>query len=284
MFDMLMGLIKDFVDGKFKPSSMVEFLSTEMFAKLVRKPADNVMSSYTLAELYTAVIPIALILIFIAFIVQITDMMINEQFSVDKFVKNLTMLILLLMVIDNGVNSSNTGWLQTMYTTATGITDDLLAIDFAGTSGGFADKIIQSFDFENETGALGILKQLILNKDEAIYTMLTTVLTMLAMSVMSAISCFFVFAVGTYRAVKLGIYIALSPIAIACSYNKSIAGLGYLKKVLAIFLQEAVIIFSAKIVFLISASTTNFLSMFVIVFALISAITGSEARTKEMLR
>lgn len=278
MFDMLI----DVLTGEYSPMNIFEFLTTEGYTLLIRSPADNVMTSTALATFYSAVIPIALILIVIGFMVQLTEMAMNQQFSVEKFVKNLIILVIMLMVLDNGVNSSGTGWIQKLYDYSKIVTNDLAGIAFSETTGTIAD----NFNPTDSGSIIGNILEFLnpLNAIKAVWNLITTLVSMLTMSIMGAITSIFVYAIGLTRAVKLGIYVTLSPIAMACAYTKSPGGVGYLKKVGAIFLQEAVIILSTKIMFAISNGTTNVLSIIVIALALISGVITSEAKAKELLR
>lgn len=278
-------LIQLISDATSNTNGFFENLSASAIKLTIRTAADNVMSSGTLASLYSAVIPIALILIVIGFAMQIMEMAIDQQFSVDKFIKNLIILIIFVMILDNGVNSSNTGWIQKGYQYSKTITDEIVDTGFSKVTS--KDKFDDSIkeEIEGDSGnILGGMLSSVLNLLETVWNALTSLFSLLLYSILNIIVLAVVYCIGMLRAIKLGIYVTLAPISIAASYSKSPFGIQYLKKILVLFVQELAIILSAKIIFAVQAGSVNPIGILVLCFTLISAVCTSENKAKELLR
>ena len=242
--------------------------------------------------IYTALIPIAVMLMLIGFAISLTEMAMDQQISPEKIVKKFLFLIAAMMLINTGVKQgtgeANVGWIEKLYIYTLDISEELTSTSFAaGSRDAFEDKMGDLIDElnkpdadEDDTPWWDIIGQI----TEAIWDMLMAVLSYVVYALLGIIVTLFVYGVGVLRAVKLGIYLSMTPIALGCYYNKTPMGLGYIKTLATLFIQQWVIILSAKIVFAMLGTASDVLGAAVLTFSLIGTVLSSERKARELLR
>lgn len=260
-----------------------------IYTVIVRAPADAVMDSTALATLYTNMIPIALMFIMIAFFSKLSEMAIDEQLNADKIIKEIIILVLVLMVMDNAVTTGtygidgNAGWLQKFYHMATDITDEIIADTTISNGTTIASNFVNAIKTTPFAGKSWVD---ILSSLADIWNAIWGLMTGALMLIVSGIITAFVFGVAIYRAVKIGIYIILAPFGFAAAYDKGGVGLKFLKKIIVLYIQEPIIILSVYLLY--SAQTTvggltGIGGTFMIGIMMISAVLSSERKAKELL-
>lgn len=290
--DKLLDLITSLTSGlNDVVTNMFAILYGSTFKAMLNSTADNIMKGHAdiLTTLYSTIIPIGLMIMFIAFVTKIMEMGIEQQFSIDKFLKDFILFILVLMFLDNGVNTSKTGWIQKAYDYTISISDEIVssdalssAMDNSNIKNGLDDLTDSSTE---EDGTKKNIFQKIWDKvHEAVSSVINTALNIIIFSIGYSIVLIFVFAVSLYRAVKIGIYTVLAPLGIASCYSKGSAGLVYFKKLFALFLQYPVILISSYITIKVGGSSTGATNAVLAIFLIISCLLSSESKAKELLR
>lgn len=263
------------------------------YKELFNAPVEAIMKTQAsiLTSLYSAVLPVGLMLMLIAFAAKVMEMGLDQRFSVDKFVKDFILFIIVLMFLDNGVNDSYSGWIQKSYEYVVEISDDLIStqkIDDTINNSPSKDAIDSVRDGAETTESSGGLISWITNFKEKVKEAFLSVLSSIIISVIFiigyAIIILFVFGVGMYRAVKIGIYVVLAPIGIASCYSKGASGLVYFKKLFALFLQYPVILVTTYVALKAMSLETNPLIAFIAVGTIVAALVSSESKAKELLK
>lgn len=276
------------------PIQLLGQVASSTYKMLLRNPADAVMNSSTLANLYSCIIPIGLILIVIAFFSKIMEMALDDKLSVDLIIKEIIVLVIVLMAMDNALVPSEDGkydiggtggWLQKIYHFATDITDDVFkTIETSDVDKDAAENLKKNYEkIDDKDSEKFSLKDLVFNIGKFIKDLLATIFTMLILSLFAAILNVVVFCVGIYRAVKIGIYIILAPIGMASCYEQGAAGLKYFKKLVALILQEMVMVISLHILFMAATTDPGIINAIILGVILISTVVGSEKKAKALL-
>lgn len=289
--DKIIEWIKDIVsffenDGI---ASSLSFVMESAYKELLRGPANSIMESSLVSELYSAMIPIGLILLMIAFFMKLTEMALDDNLNPDKIIKEIILLVIVLMVMDNAVATGSyaidgdAGWIQKVYHFVCDVTDDIISTTatagVAGDSQAFGmltdafDSVNPGFDW----------KDVLSNIKEAFKDLLVSIVSMLILAASSAVISIVVFGVGVYRAVKIGIYVILSPIGMALAYDKGSVGLKHFKKLAVLFLQETVIILSLHILFLATSQNSGVGNAILLIIILISSVVSSESKARELI-
>ena len=262
-------------------------LTATMYKDCLRKPADAVMSSANLSTIYSAILPVALMLIVIAFFTKLSEMAITDDLNIDKIIKEIIILVLVLMVMDNAVSvgsgkfgiADDSGWLQKFYHMITDISDDLLK----------SMKGSVTFDTISSTLNTQLNNIKTFNLTDFITSPLNLLMDVaggLISFVLSMILSGIVYMIGIYRAVKIGVFVVLTPFGMATSYSNGTVGLKYIKKVIALYLQEPIGLISVYLLysaFNSSGIASSLLIAFIIPGMAISAIIKSEKRAQQLI-
>lgn len=262
-------------------------LTATVYKDCLRKPADAIMSSANLSTIYSAILPVALMLIVIAFFTKLSEMAITDDLNIDKIIKEIIILVLVLMVMDNAVSvgsgkfgiTDDSGWLQKFYHMITDISDDLLK----------SMKGSVTFDTISQTLNTQLNNIKTFNLTDFITSPLNLIMDVaggLISFVLSMILSGIVYMIGIYRAVKIGVFVVLTPFGMATSYSNGTVGLKYIKKVIALYLQEPIGIISVYLLysaFNSSGIVSSLLIAFIIPGMAISAIVKSEKRAQQLI-
>lgn len=274
-------------------SELTSALTQEVYKMIMRTPANTIMESPALQSLYSYMIPVGLMLIMIAFFSKLTEMAIDDQLNVDKILKEIIVLIVVLMLMDNALNTdaANTGWIQKFYNASCEITDSIIDETISNygeeLSEDWTDLIGDGIDIDDSDEDRKWY-EVIQNAIEDLWNAVWGLLMSLVLLLLSGIISIFVFGVGVYRAVKIGIYIILSPIGIATAYDKGAVGLKYFKKILILFLQEPVLMVSIYLLYTANSGAAgpfgpNILTTLLIAGMMVGAVLSSEKRARELL-
>lgn len=274
-------------------SELTSALTQEVYKMIMRTPANTIMESPALQSLYSYMIPVGLMLIMIAFFSKLTEMAIDDQLNVDKILKEVIVLIIVLMLMDNALSTDadNTGWIQKFYNASCEITDSIIGETISNYGEELAEDWTELIgdgididDSDEDRKWYEVIKNAIEDLWNAVWGLLMSLVLLL----LSGIISIFVFGVGVYRAVKIGIYIILSPIGIATAYDKGAVGLKYFKKILILFLQEPVLMVSIYLLYTANSGGSgpfgpNLLTTLLIAGMMVGAVLSSEKRAKELL-
>lgn len=286
----IVDAIADFFSGD--AVNLLGKVAADAYGATLRSAAEGVINAEFIATAYQTLIPVALCIMFIEFAMKLMEMVIDEQVSLDKIIKHFILMLLMMFMLDTGIvreGDANTGWIMKMYTEVAGVADDLvpdsLSVDVVGEMDeNFSDTFKGEEDDEEPKGFWYWITHL----DEILEQIIQTILTSVALAALGLILELVVAIFAMYRAIRLGVYICMAPIGIAMCYTNSFGAMSYFKKVLAIILQEPIIMISTKVCFFVlSTSDAGFRStlvvLVIVICSLIGQIFSSEQKAKELI-
>lgn len=285
MFDVIIQIFESFFDPNFSITSPVSTLVSGTYSALIQGPADEILNSDLIANVYNILIPVGLILMMIGFGISLTEIAMDQQISAEQIVKKFIVLIISILILDNGmIVGAGQGWIEKIYEYTMTITDDYVLNAFNVTQA-TKDSLTGSYDAILDSASAtdpGLLQQA--QAGDVLLNIIGKVICVVVFSVLGALPAIFVLGVGIIRAVKLGIYISMAPIAIACHYTKTPLGMSYIKTIVALFVQQLIIVLSTKMVIVMSARTVNPFTIILAMISLIGTILSSEQKAKELLK
>lgn len=293
----MLDKIKDIVDGivDFFSGDAVNILGRFMgdtFSNTLHNSAKNVISSEFVANIYQALIPVALIIMFIEFATKLMEMVIDEQVSLDKIIKHFIIMILMMFMLDTGIvieSGSTGGWIIKMYNEVSTAADGLMDVTFS------TDKITTlendfelSFKGEETDEKDKGLLYWITHLDEILEQIIQTIISSITLMLLGLVMELLVAVFALYRAMRLGIYLSVAPVAIAMCYTNSLGAMAYFKKILAIILQEPIVSVTTQVCFFIvstdtSGATGGIINVLIMSVCLMSNIFASEQKAKELI-
>ena len=242
-------------------------------------------------QVYVAMIPLGAILMMIFFGMKLSDLVINEEVTVESMAKLFGYMVLMLMLLDNGY-----GLMMKCYdlicTKDSPIISSLTSTINSEFKSNFLFNAGNISDFAGELPSNiaeipNFLKRVANAVNRLPFMVLSPLLSfipalILRTSFMVAISI---------RAIKLAVHMSFAPIAFASCFDDNISttkAMNHFKKILSLFLQGPLILIMMKITsYAISSSQDgHFSPVIALFFACVMmkrAIKGSEQRADQML-
>lgn len=242
---------------------------------------ENATPSSMLTGLYDVIFPIGVLLIMLSFSGKIIELVTNDRLTSEDMLKQTIYLILIILLLGNGPQL-----VCKLYWFVTGIADgyfDTLKAN-VGDLNNILSKILEALGNtpgdKESSPIFSMIKAVLTTPYTIIFTLITTLISLIFNVIVSAVITY----QALYRAVKLGLYIEMMPIAVGDLYANGTNSklIPYCKKIIALILQEYIVLFDAAILFSI-ASATNVFETFVIYFILIASIGSSETAAKRLV-
>lgn len=250
----------------------------------------NTISDYThevtkmnslLVGIYDVVFPVAAILIVLAFMMKLVEFIMLEQLSYEILAKHIIYVLVLLIILGNGCH-----FVGVLFEIVDPIANDyFVSITSEVTGSDFLGNVLSLLGFEDggDFNPWSAITTLVFPE-----TAILSVIYYLAGVVLSFILSVIIACVLTYhalvRASKLGIYIVLMPFAVSDLYTNGTNSklVPYSKKLIALLLQEYVILFDMAILMSLFTDCGLF-SQLIMFFLIIQSIGGSDGASKRLL-
>lgn len=248
----------------------------------------NTVATYTgsesslnaiLVNIYDSIFPLAAILIVIAFMGKVVDFASTDQFNYEVLLKHIIYVIVLLLILGNGVH-----WIGVLYEYVDGIASDVyskVSVETLNSNSGIMS-LLGITNAKGEFNPWEVLKKAVF-PETAVLTIMYYLLGALVSFILGIITTAVLTYAAIIRATKLGIYVVLMPFAVSDLYSSGTTSklIPYAKKLIALLLQEYVILFDVAI--LTTLSTSGVFSQLLVFFITLSCITGSENASKRLV-
>ena len=241
--------------------TIIKILSIDLFAS--EGAYGKVFSR--VQEMYAAVQSVAVILIFIYFMIAFVDKLSGENFTFEQMFRQIILLLVAKFLIDHGLEI-----IQLLYNFGTALLAEVAApIPNGGGAMGAADAKELLKEFESSLGLKGFMKVL---KDVIIW------LWLFIPWIISWVLGICVKIIMYSRMIEIYVRTIFAPIAFADFYQGGLqsAGFRYLRNFLAVAIQSALIlsiaaIYSALFSTVVASAGLNFLSFIGLYFAFLSS-------------